>query len=72
MCERGERDAWSVVCDVVCGKDEGVNGAREGGGERIRKGGEVRDPNLQALSLENHQDGLHLPSHFKTNTNGTV
>ena len=44
-----------MVCDVVCGKDEGINGAWEGGGERIRKGGEVRDPNLQALSLENHQ-----------------
>ena len=37
MYERGEGDVWSVVCDVVCGKDEGVNGAWEGGGERIRK-----------------------------------
>ena len=62
--ERGEGDAWSVVCDVVCGKDEGINGAWEGG--------EVRDPNLQAISLENHQDDLHLPSHFNTNANGTV
>ena len=35
-----------------------------------------RDPNLQALSLENHQDDLYisicLPSHFNTNANGTV
>ena len=40
-CERGEGDVWSVVCDVVCGKNEGVhvNGAWEEGGERIQKGG---------------------------------
>ena len=33
-----------------------------GGGER--KGGDVRDPNLQALSLESHQDDLCLLSHW--------
>ena len=42
-----------------------------GGGGREREGG-VRDPNLQVLSLENHQDDLCLPSHFKTKANGTV
>ena len=40
--EECEGDVWSVVCDVVCGKDEGINGAWEGGGERIRKGGGER------------------------------
>ena len=46
--------------EVVCGRDEGVNGAW---GERKGEGSKG--------SLEKHQDDLSLPSHFKTNANGT-
>ena len=35
--ESGEGDAWSVVGDVVCGRDEGVNGAWQGKGEERSK-----------------------------------
>ena len=48
-----------------------VNGEWCMRGGRERKEGRGRDPNLQALSLENHQDDLRLPYHFKTNANGT-
>ena len=43
MCER------SVVCDVVCGKDEGINGAWEGGEHSKGRGGEKSKPSSLIL-----------------------